>query len=987
MLPFFGRRRSMKTKKYLGWGIVIFNLFSLLLSSCSAQEPVETSLVRGHISSGDGIWRADDFGWFYYDLDEGQGNEALYVDVDVDERRAEKGHIVYNATIWHDQFQYDPWGSYKSISFLGKHYLAGYPTSFLTDEVSSLGKGELRQVLIDTDEQHTLVNNISLPLIQDYSLLLNEISTSNEEVNLVLLKNGKPVDFAVVSEGETYTYRLGDIPIILVHVSNIMRDAKGKGFAEIDGIFQISDIPDVRMREGAKLGIMEVIDISSEGFEMRNSGEIAFSRDNIVTLGGGLELVILDNPELIYYLQGRILDYGIHVIRGPTFTGNSRIPVRFGDYPSSVNARWDSTNFSGFFFDPETSIGYESLVLSGIDERSVPLSSPILIENDTAVANGLQYTSLIQSKDFDFKPWGQYGVATFLGQQWFAGYGNNTQFAKKLDPKKINFREYDQLGKVLIDTEVRGNMVSGNYTLAEGYELFLRDVVKDKIFINLKKDGQIVDSAVLIPNSTYIYRRDVGEAKEVPIIALHIDNIFANETMRFAEIDGIFQLSERYVLPIEPGVGIGKVEIVSTPPEFIGMRNNKEINLNANSDINIWPGANIRVANNNTLRYYVYTLQYVVPSPELAREIDYPKTVFSTFPANFSMIAKAWDIISVSAEIADSTGKTVFFKDLTNQAKGSGDLSSYFWTWNASVLKLNDDGSQIMDAGPIRIPALLYVDEYSPPKQVGVKFNESGWIASIASNEDHYYVSPSEYNSTKSNITYEEMLSNEAIRSKYIKVELGRSRLKFVDWDILNGTMKLGPTNHTISGSFAAIEPYAERFPAPQGKYELKVRIENPINALRISGMIFDVNPSELHEISIGSNVARANKPFQVRINVSQPVEKGVSISFDTELLRFTGVSGPCQTDHSLDQKAGRITIAFPANCNSTNLTFVANKANVSTKLEVVDVEGIHSDRFVNGSIIVVPDDNLETRKSDGFTFLSALISILLLIFVMFRSQ
>jgi hypothetical protein len=203
---------------------------------------------------------------------------------------------------------------------------------------------------------------------------------------------------------------------------------------------------------------------------------------------------------------------------------------------------------------------------------------------------------------------------------------------------------------------------------------------------------------------------------------------------------------------------------------------------------------------------------------------------------------------------------------------------------------------------------------------------------------------------------------------------------------MLNGSMKLASTNHTISGSLAAIEPYAERIPAPQGNYELKVRIENPINALRISGMTFDVRPSELHEISIGPNVATANKPFQVRINVSSPEEKNVSISFDTELLRFAGVSGPCQTDHSLDQKAGRITIAFPADCNSTNLTFIANKANVSTNLEVVDVEGFHSDRFVNGSIIVVPGDNIKARRSDGFTFLSALISILLLIFVTFRS-
>jgi S-layer protein (TIGR01567 family) len=978
----------MNTKKYVGSGVFIFTLISLSIPSFMAQNPVETALVRGHFSSGDGIWRADDFGWFYYDLDEAQGNEALSVDIDVDEgRRAKKSHVVYNTTTWDDQFQYKPWGSYKSISFLGKHYLAGYPASILTDEIISLEKGELRQVLIDSDEQYALVNNITFPLMQAYSLLLNEISTSNEEVNLILLKDNRSVDFAVVSEGDTYTYRIGDIPIILVHVSNMMRDAKGKSFAEVDGIFQISDIPNVKLRDGAKLGILEVNDISSKGFELRNSEEIALIRNSIVPLGGGLEFVVLDNPELIYYLQGKILDYGIHEIRGPVFGGSSRISVRFGDYPSYVNARWDSTNFSGFFFDPENSIGYESLVISGIEGRSIPLGSPILIENNTALAKGLRYTSLIQSNEFNFKPWGQYDVATFLGQQWFAGYGNNTQFGKELDPKKMNFRAHDQLGKVLIDTEVSGNVVSGNYSLAEGYELFLRDVAKDKIFINLKKDEKLVDSAVLNPNSTYLYKKDVGEVKDVPIIAIHFDNIFANETIHFAEIDGIFQLSESYLLPIDPGSGIGKVEIVSTPLEFIGMLNNEIINLNPNSDINVWPGANIRVANNDILRYYIYTLQYVLPSPELTKEIDYPKTVFSSSTANFSMVVKAWDITKVSAEIADSEGRTVFYKDLTTQTKGSLDIWNYFWTWNASALELSDDGSRIIDAGPVPIPALLYIDEYSPPKQVRVKFNEFGRITGIASDEDLYYISPSAYNLTKSNITYEEMLSNEAIRSKFIKIEPSRSRLKFFDFDMLNGSMKLASTNHTISGSLDDLEPYLERIPAPQGNYELKVRIENPMNALRITGVNFDVNPSEEAEISIGSGVAIVNKPFQVQINVSAPEEeKRVSISFDTEILKFTGVSGPCRTSHSLDQKTGRITIEFPAECNSTNLTFVAYKANTSTNLEAIDIEGFHPHKILNGSIIVMPNNDIRARKIDGFTFFPALISILLLIFVIVRS-
>ena len=77
-----------------------------------------------------------DFGWFYYDLDKDQGGEELRIDMQG--RTAEKGHIVYSSKTWSQQFEYEPWGSFQAVAFLGKPYLAGYPKSSLTDEISSL---------------------------------------------------------------------------------------------------------------------------------------------------------------------------------------------------------------------------------------------------------------------------------------------------------------------------------------------------------------------------------------------------------------------------------------------------------------------------------------------------------------------------------------------------------------------------------------------------------------------------------------------------------------------------------------------------------------------------------------------------------------------------------------------------------------------------------------------------------------------------------
>ncbi len=285
------------------WLIAVQVLLLTLFPCASAQEPVEAAVVRGHFSNGDGLWRADDFGWFYYDLDDAVGGEQLKIDLV--ERTAEKGHIVYSSRAWLNEFEYEAWGSYQAVAFLGKRYLAGYPNSTFTEEVSSLEKGELREVLIDSDDVRTLSYNSSLTLKNGYVLTVQEISQSTDEVFFSLLKNGKPVDAAVVSSGDSYVYKVSDVPVILVHLSNAM-SGDNLGLGEVDGVFQVSDLPDVSLSEGRKLGNMEVTDVSEEGLELKTDKDPTLSAGSVVLLGGGLVLTVVDDP------RAGLLSAGLH---------------------------------------------------------------------------------------------------------------------------------------------------------------------------------------------------------------------------------------------------------------------------------------------------------------------------------------------------------------------------------------------------------------------------------------------------------------------------------------------------------------------------------------------------------------------------------------------------------------------------------------------------------------------------------------------------
>ena len=176
-------------KIWLMVALAIIAMHIVLLSAASAQEPVEAVEVRGHTSNGDGTWGAADFGWFYYDLDKAEGGEQLKIGLQ--ERSAEKGQIVYTSKAWSRQFEYEPWGSYYAVAFLGKLYLAGYPESSFTEEVSSLGKGELREILKDEKETYTLSYNRTLPLAQGYELAAVETSRQEWSCELHSLKKWK----------------------------------------------------------------------------------------------------------------------------------------------------------------------------------------------------------------------------------------------------------------------------------------------------------------------------------------------------------------------------------------------------------------------------------------------------------------------------------------------------------------------------------------------------------------------------------------------------------------------------------------------------------------------------------------------------------------------------------------------------------------------------------------------------------------------------
>ncbi len=219
------------------------------------------------------------------------------------------------------------------------------------------------------------------------------------------------------------------------------------------------------------------------------------------------------------------------------------------------------------------------------------------------------------------------------------------------------------------------------------------------------------------------------------------------------------------------------------------------------------------------------------------------------------------------------------------------------------------------------------------------------------------------------------MLANSTERERFIRIVPGRSLLKLVD--VVNGQLVPQESNHTLTGTLEALEPHAERVAAEPGRYELRPRIENAVDALSISDAFY-FNVTAPRIVSLGAVRARAGETASVPLTV--PVkedERRINISYNPEVVRATGASGECSPSWQADQKAGRLSVVLPAGCSAANLTFAVEKENATTDLRVVGVSGLRPEMVTNGSITVLPGK--AAKKSDGPGSLAAMAALVIL--------
>ncbi len=461
--------------------------------------------------------------------------------------------------------------------------------------------------------------------MEDYELAIQAIDLDGNKVYVQLMKDGAVVDSAVVEpskdgadvQDKTYTYKkwLGDtekIVVVAVHFKNAFRGTD-QDLATVDGIWQISDVV-TDVEEDTEYGKMTVQTVNAAEpmtITMDNEdNKITLSKNKKQELMESVKIVTADQDAtaedpLRFYLMKEITEPGTYEIRGVVKEVKEGEPIE-----------WDVSSFAGFYYDIDDNLGTEKITMT-------ITNGDVLDEPD-----GVKYETTAQKDTFDFDEWGEFWTIGFLADEYFAAYveGGKEDAYLYYDSTDRNLMVDEQLSKVLIDDDEERTFTTGTpLELEEDYELAIQaiDLDGNKVYVQLMKDGAVVDSAVVEPSKdgadvqdkTYTYKKWLGDTEKIVVIAVHFKNAFRGTDQDLATVDGIWQISD-VVTDVEEDTEYDKMTVQtvnSAEPMSITMDNeDNKITLSKNKDQLLMQNIRIKTAdqdvinNENPLRFYIY---------------------------------------------------------------------------------------------------------------------------------------------------------------------------------------------------------------------------------------------------------------------------------------------------------------------------------------------------------------------------------------------
>ena len=572
--------------KFAAVTIATLMLMAVFVSAASAATSVNTVEIRSPVFSGDDLsditvdFDYTEFAGFYYEIDDDIGSEAMSIDntkVD-DPRTITDGGLIYTTVIQQVGYEFDEWvanDQYPKMGFLAQEYV---PVNDKPDVLSKL--------LLDSDDKYTLRVGQTLDLGEGYTLTPKQIDVEGDKVWLELSKDGEYLDDEVITvtdsdvDNSTWDYEEDDVGgeddvvIMRAHVNEVFQ-GQVDSLAVIEGLWLISNEP-MEIAGDDEFDELEVTNVGTNSLTLANKDDITLSADDEFVIAGDISIKTADSDDVRFYFMKVITEPGTHEVRSSVAEGD---------------ADFDYSSFAGFYYDLNDNLYSEEL----------SIDSDLSSDERTIEENDLTYTTTLQYVDYEFDEWvanDQYPKMGFLAEEYVP----------------VNDKP-DVLSKLLLDNDDKYTLrVGQTLDLGEGYTLTPKqiDVEGDKVWLELSKDGEYLDDEVItvtdsdVDNSTWDYEEDdVGGEDDVVIMRAHVNEVFQGQVDSLAVIEGLWLISNE-PMEIAGDDEFDELEVTNVGTNSLTLQNTDDITLSADDDLLLAGNMNIKVADSDDLRYYLY---------------------------------------------------------------------------------------------------------------------------------------------------------------------------------------------------------------------------------------------------------------------------------------------------------------------------------------------------------------------------------------------
>jgi len=646
--------------------LVYFLIFVFLLNvSCAADSVDIRSSLISHDSlvdydfttpSGNDSWKISPMNWgaFYYKINKNESSEVMYVypydgsgPMTFTANKAnsipQKIDIYYETVPLILKYGYGGWnygtiggesryGVYTIINLFGDTYVAIAPENYILNPNNpspsayiykhTASSDKLAKLVIDDDELYQLRTGEELPLGSGYTLVPSQIDVKGKKAQLNLFKDGKLIGSSIVntdsgsvaSQADTMILKQtvlneSDVQIFRVRAAQVFQGTSDS-IVEIEGVWLIDPDSAFIVDPDENFGEFEP-DVISDAMLRYKVDKLPFVEDKTTSLGKNISIETLEfdtsNKEWGFFLikeQSAPKKYEIrsHILTAANSNGGIR-----------------PQDFAGFYID-----GY-----SGTEEMN--FEYPVDDANRTIAKGNLTYNSTPVKSGYGGRLSGDYYIVGLFGKKYVA----------------FSAKDSDKIMELVMDSGTKRTLATGQeFKIGNGYTLVPNqiDVNGNKAYIEIFKDGKSIGSSIVDTNKTDAEKTWTLNmtvlGTDTTVAKVFVDTVFQGTNDSLLEIQGIWMADYTTARKLTTDDDFGKLEYVGLEDvqgvNKLLFKSNEKLTLEKDTTVMLTDSLSFKIANNNTLRFYLFTTKEVKSetSAETSAETSGNGTVAENTPSN-----------------------------------------------------------------------------------------------------------------------------------------------------------------------------------------------------------------------------------------------------------------------------------------------------------------------------------------------------------------